>query len=166
MRQTASAKEKSMATATMVNTTEDMIQKDKADVLELIASMARARYDKSARGIAAPYVRDAAIFSLAPPLVHRGIDVEETQTWLDTWATPIAIEPRDFSVTIAGDHAFAHGYMRMQGRKRGADHDVNFWMRETLCLEREDGGWRIVHEHTSVPFYMDGSSRPAFDLEP
>ena len=23
-----------------------------------------------------------------------------------------------------------------------------------------------VHEHTSVPFYMDGSLRPAFDLEP
>ena len=66
----------------------------------------------------------------------------------------------------AGDTAFAHGYMRMTGRKKGADHDVDFWMRETLCLARNGAGWRIVHEHTSVPFYMDGSSRPAFDLEP
>jgi hypothetical protein len=24
----------------------------------------------------------------------------------------------------------------------------------------------IVHEHASVPFYMDGSNRPAFDLTP
>jgi ketosteroid isomerase-like protein len=39
-------------------------------------------------------------------------------------------------------------------------------MRETVCLLREDGQWKIVHEHTSVPFYMDGSLRPAFDLEP
>jgi ketosteroid isomerase-like protein len=39
-------------------------------------------------------------------------------------------------------------------------------MRETLCLAREGDGWTIVHEHTSVPFYMDGSNRPAFDLEP
>jgi ketosteroid isomerase-like protein len=39
-------------------------------------------------------------------------------------------------------------------------------MRETLCLEREADSWRIVHEHTSVPFYMDGSMRPAFDLKP
>jgi ketosteroid isomerase-like protein len=62
--------------------------------------------------------------------------------------------------------AFAHGYMRMQGRKKGAEHDANFWMRETLCLAREGNGWKIVHEHTSVPFYMDGSNRPAFDLEP
>jgi ketosteroid isomerase-like protein len=155
-----------MATATMVNTTQDTIQKDKSDVLELIAGMAKARFDKNARAIAAPYAGDAAIFSLAPPLLHRGIDLEGTQAWLDTWATPITIEPRGFNVTIAGDNAFAYGYMRMQGRKQGAHHDVNFWMRETLCLEREGGEWRIVHEHTSVPFYMDASTRPAFDLEP
>lgn len=40
-------------------------------------------------------------------------------------------------------------------------------MRETLCLERQGSGeWKIVHEHTSVPFYMDATLRPAFDLEP
>jgi len=43
---------------------------------------------------------------------------------------------------------------------------VDFWMRETLCLERAAGTWRIVHEHASVPFYMDGSLRAAFDLRP
>ena len=53
------------------------------------------------------------------------------------------------------------------GRKKGADHDVDFWMRETLCLARDnEAGWKIVHEHTSVPFSMDGSNRAAFDLEP
>ena len=150
-----------MATATMMTTTQD-----KAAVLELIAGMAKARYEKNARAIAAPYAADAAIYNLAPPLVHRGIDLAETQAWLDTWEGPITIEPRDFVVRVSGDMAFAHGYMRMQGRKKGAEHDANFWMRETLCLAREGNGWTIVHEHTSVPFYMDGSNRPAFDLEP
>jgi ketosteroid isomerase-like protein len=151
-----------MATATLIDTT----QRDKATVLELIAGMAKARYEKNAGAIAAPYATDAAIYNLAPPLVHHGIDLAETQAWLDTWDGPITIEPRDFEVTIAGDTAFCFGYMRIQGRKKGADRDADFWMRETLCLEREEEGWRIVHEHTSVPFYMDGSSRPAFDLEP
>jgi ketosteroid isomerase-like protein len=149
-----------MATATM-NT-----MQDKAGVLDVIAGMAKARYEKNALAIAAPYARDATIFNLAPPLTHRGIDVEETRAWLETWDGPITIEPRDFNVTIAGDTAFAYGYMRMQGRKKGADHEVNFWMRETLCLERRGDGWTIVHEHTSVPFYMDAATRPAFDLEP
>ena len=151
-----------MATATLIDTT----QRDKAAVLELIAGMAKARYERNARAIAVPYAKDAAIYNLAPPLVHHGIDLEETQAWLDTWDGPITIEPRDFEVTIAGDTAFCHGYMRMQGRKKGADHDANFWMRETLCQVREGNAWRIVHEHTSVPFYMDASTRPAFDLEP
>jgi ketosteroid isomerase-like protein len=151
-----------MATATLIDTT----QRDKATVLELIAGMAKARYEKNARAIAAPYATDAAIYNLAPPLVHHGIDPEETQAWLDTWDGPITIEPRDFEVTISGDAAFCFGYMRMEGRKKGADHDANFWMRETLCLVREGNAWRIVHEHTSVPFYMDASTRPAFDLEP
>ena len=35
-----------------------------------------------------------------------------------------------------------------------------------MALRREENGWQIVHEHVSVPFYMDGSLRPAFDLQP
>jgi PhnB protein len=69
-------------------------------------------------------------------------------------------------VTVSGDLAVCHGYLRMQGKKKGAGNGVNFWMRETLCLERRQDQWHIVHEHTSVPFYMDGSLRPAFDLKP
>jgi ketosteroid isomerase-like protein len=150
-----------MASVTMMPT-----KQDEADVLDLIAGMAKARYEKNASAIAAPYANQAAIYNLAPPLIHHGVDINETQAWLDTWAGPITIEPRGFVVTIAGDTAFAYGYMPMQGRKKGADHDVNFWMRETLCLQRTDDAWRIVHEHTSVPFYMDATTRPAFDLEP
>jgi ketosteroid isomerase-like protein len=54
----------------------------------------------------------------------------------------------------------------MDGNKKGVDQRVSFWMRETLCLLRKGEAWQIVHEHTSVPFYMDGSLRPAFDLQP
>jgi PhnB protein len=39
-------------------------------------------------------------------------------------------------------------------------------MRMTMILERVNGAWKVVHEHSSVPFYMDGSLRPAFDLKP
>jgi hypothetical protein len=28
------------------------------------------------------------------------------------------------------------------------------------------GKWAIVHEHVSVPFYMDGSYKAAIDLKP
>ncbi len=139
---------------------------DKAAILAVIDGMAKARFEKNAWAIAASYTPDAAIFNLAPPLVHHGIDIDETQEWLDTWDGPIRIDPRDFEITVRGDLAFCHGYMRITGNKKGVEKTVSFWMRETLCLERNGNSWRVVHEHTSVPFYMDGSSRPAFDLEP
>jgi ketosteroid isomerase-like protein len=145
---------------------QDQATKEKADILAVIDGMKQARHEKDVHHLAAPYGADAAIFNLAPPLVHRGIDIAETQTWLDSWEGPIEITPQDFEVCVSGDIAFCYGYMRMDGIKKGVDHPVSFWMRETLCLERRGEEWRIVHEHTSVPFYMDASLRPAFDLKP
>lgn len=151
-----------MTTATVTDT----LLQDKAAILDVINSMTKARYAKDVRALAGPYSDNAAIFSLAPPLIHRGIHLAETQAWFDTWDGPIEIETRDFEITVAGDTAFCHGYMRLAGNKKGVEPRVSFWMRETLCFAREEDEWKIIHEHTSVPFYMDGSSRPAFDLQP
>ena len=149
-----------MTTATMQATREE------AAILDLIAGMAQARFNKDAAAIVAPYAADAAVYNLAPPLRHHGANQAQTQAWLDTWEGPITIEPRDFQVTVSGDTAVAWGYMRMQGTKIDPPAKPDFWMRETLVFERRGGGWTIVHEHTSVPFYMDASTRPAFDLQP
>jgi len=154
-----------MATATL-NTTGVASAKDEADIRALVEGMLRANHDKDADAFAAPFAPDAAVFNLAPPLVHHGIDLQEKRDWYDSWATPVDLESRDLKVTVSGDLSFCYGYLRMRGTKKGTEYGVDFWMRETLCLERIGGGWKIVHEHTSVPFYMDGTLRPAFDLKP
>ena len=135
-------------------------------VLAVIENLRQALLDKNVAQFAAQFAPGAAIFNLAPPLTHHGIDKEEKQTWFESWSTPIELEPRDFKVTISGNLAVCYGFLRMAGTKRGAPSAVNFWMRETVCLERQGSGWHIVHEHSSVPFYMDASTRPAFDLQP
>jgi ketosteroid isomerase-like protein len=139
---------------------------DEASILKLIATLHQAHHDKSPEAIAAPFAPHAVIYDLEPPLMHDGISVERKRAWLATWDSPIGLELCNFKLTIDGDHAFGHGYLRMSGAKKGVDKPVSFWMRETLCFERVHGAWRIVHEHTSVPFYMDESLRPAFDLRP
>jgi ketosteroid isomerase-like protein len=35
-----------------------------------------------------------------------------------------------------------------------------------LGFRKIDGKWAIAHEHSSVPFYMDGSYKAAVDLKP
>jgi ketosteroid isomerase-like protein len=154
-----------MATAALIDHREQTL-KDEAEIRAVIARLHQAHHDKDVQAIAASYATDAAIFNLAPPLSHQGINLKEKQAWLDSWDGPIEIEPSDLSITISGDIAFCYGYLRMTGNPKSAPQRVDFWMRETLCLNREAGSWRIVHEHASVPFYMDGSLRPAFDLKP
>jgi ketosteroid isomerase-like protein len=51
----------------------------------------------------------------------------------------------------------------MRGRQGGEDQDL--WFRTTMCLRKINARWRIVHDHSSVPFYMDGSYRAAVDLK-
>ncbi|HEY5006906.1 MAG TPA: nuclear transport factor 2 family protein [Caulobacteraceae bacterium] len=144
----------------------DASAKDEAAIRLIIDAIIKAHHDKDAAAIAAPYALDAALYDLAPPLCHQGHDLKDVQAWLDTWDGPIENEARDFKFEIAGDLAFGHGYFRLAGMKKGSDQPISFWMRATMALRRDNGRWRIVHEHTSVPFYMDGSLKPAFDLEP
>jgi ketosteroid isomerase-like protein len=142
------------------------VSRDEADIRELIAGIHRAHHDKDAASITAPYAQDAAVFNLAPPLSHHGVDVQEEQAWLESWEGPIDCESRDLRITVNGDFAFGHGFYRLAGTPKAAGRPIAFWMRATVCLERREGASQIVHEHTSVPFHMDGSLRPAFDLQP
>lgn len=155
-----------MTTATLNAPVSTSVSTDEAAIHAVVEAMRRANHDKNAALFAAQFTPDAVIYNLAPPLVHHGVDVKEKQAWLDSWSTPVDIDARDLDITVSGDFAFCHGYLRMTGTKKGAEGAVRFWMRETLCLERKGSGWQIVHEHTSVPFYMDGTLRPAFDLKP
>lgn len=155
-----------MTTATLDQSHIEQTTRDESAIHSLIARMSKAHHDKSVAAITDIYAPGAAIYSLAPPLIHKGLDPAEKQAWFDTWDGPITIEPRDFHITVSGDTAFAYGYMRLAGNKIGVEKPISFWMRETICLQRNQVTWRIVHEHTSVPFYMDETLRPAFDLQP
>ena len=151
-----------MSTATL----QVQSSRDGADIRALIESVHKAHHNKNAAAIVAPYAQDAVVFNLAPPLSRRGMELEEKKAWLDTWEGPIDCESRDLNITVSGDFAFCHGFYRLGGTPKSAGRPISFWMRATVCLLRTEGAWRIVHEHTSVPFYMDGSLRPALDLKP
>jgi len=137
---------------------------DEAAIRALIESIDRGLHRKDLAAITAPYAKDALIFDLAPPLSHR-IDAGELGAWLDSWEGPVERESRDLDITVGGDLAFCTGFFRVSATPRAGGHAA-WWMRATLCLQRDGGDWRIVHEHTSVPFRMDGSFQAAVDLEP
>jgi ketosteroid isomerase-like protein len=132
----------------------------------LLERLRRAHRDKDAMAIAGCFTPTAVVCDLAPPLSHCGIGLAEKQSWLDSWDGPITLEPYGGSLTVDGCLAVYHGYTRISGIKRPANTLVDFWKRDTFCLRRDKADWLIAHHHTSVPLYMDGSLRPAFDLTP
>jgi ketosteroid isomerase-like protein len=85
--------------------------------------------------------------------------------WFPTFQGPIGYEVRDLSITAGDDVAFCRSLNRISGtRTDGEETDV--WVRTTIGCRKVDGRWLIVHEHASVPLYMDGSDRAATDLKP
>lgn len=137
---------------------------DRAEIEALLQQLVRAHEDHDAGAIAGAYTPDAVIYDLAPPLGRRGMDRDSIAAWLDGWEGPIRLGSRDVDLVIDGNLAFASSLNRMQGRQGGESQDM--WYRTTLCLRKSDEQWRIACDHSSVPFYMDGSYRAAVDLNP
>jgi uncharacterized protein (TIGR02246 family) len=137
---------------------------DRAEIQAVLQQLARAHAEHDADAISDSYAPDAVIYDLAPPLGRRGMDRDNIAAWLAGWEGPIQIDSRDIDLAVDGNLAFVSALNRMRGRQGGEDQDM--WYRTTLCLRKADGRWRIVCDHASVPFYMDGSYRAAVDLKP
>ena len=138
---------------------------DEAAIRSVIEGWAAALRAKDAAGVVRHQGPGFVHFSLAPPLLTNEEDAPWLDAWFATWRGPIGYELHEPSVTVGGDVAFSHSLNRMRGTKTdGAQPDL--WFRHTLCFRKIGAAWKIVHEHASVPFYMDGSFRAAVDLAP
>ncbi|MFN3512041.1 MAG: YybH family protein [Phenylobacterium sp.] len=141
---------------------------DEAQIRAVLDALAQAICEKDAAAAAAAYATDAVICDLAPPLsrsVSPDANREILEGWFATWRGPIGYETREVGVTKSGHLAVTRGFLRIHGTKADGERP-DVWARQTLVLRKLGGAWRIVHEHTSVPFYMDGSLKAAVDLQP
>ncbi|MGH8604206.1 MAG: YybH family protein [Gammaproteobacteria bacterium] len=147
--------------------TEESKANNDAQIREVIGSWAKTVRAKDVEGAMACLTPDILTFDLAPPLQHEGLEVirKSLEEWLPTWDGPIGLEIRDLRVTADRDVAFCTSLQRMSGTKTDGEKP-DLWLRPTMCLQKIDGTWRIAHEHTSTPFYMDGSNKAALDLKP
>jgi uncharacterized protein YndB with AHSA1/START domain/ketosteroid isomerase-like protein len=138
---------------------------DQEKIRAIFGDHTNALFGKSVDLAVKHFADDLVSYDLDPPLEHAGPGRQRLQDWFDTWDGPIAWAMRDTHVDVGGDTAFAYGLGHMTGTsKDGAK--VDLWARVTVGLNRRDGVWKITHQHTSVPFLMDGSFKAAVDLKP
>ncbi len=138
---------------------------ERNNIIALCQRLRQAHRDKDADAIVGCYTDDALIYSLAPPLSSRGLSRDDTRAWLATWDGPVTIDAADVDVVVDGDIAWAAALSRMRGVKTDGE-EVDLWFRTTMCFRRRGSEWQIVHDHSSTPFYMDGTFRAAVDLAP
>lgn len=130
----------------------------------LCQRLGQAHHDKDADAIIGCYAPDAIIYSLAPPLKDK-IDRNGMAAWLATWNGPIEVDAQDVDLVVSDRLAWSTALNRIRGTKTdGTKEDI--WFRTTMCFRKSHGEWRIVHDHASTPFYMDGSLKAAVDLKP
>lgn len=142
---------------------------DVEQIQTVVKDVEAAMEAKDVDRLLARYTADAVTFDLAPPLRRAGqaaLDAEGLAAWLAGFDGPVHYAVVDLEVTAGEDVAFCHALNRMASTPNGSPEGFVMWFRMTAGLRKEDGRWRIAHEHTSTPFHMDGSFRAATDLEP
>ena len=139
-----------------------------AKIRALIDNWVNALRAKDADGVVSQYAADSVKFILAPPLQYtrdNPFGRKALEEWFSSFQGPPGYELRDLNITTGDDVAFCHSLNRMMATTTDGGN-VDLWFRESLGFRKIDGKWAITHEHSSVPFYMDGSYRAAVDLKP
>ncbi|HSE40643.1 MAG TPA: SgcJ/EcaC family oxidoreductase [Acidobacteriota bacterium] len=140
---------------------------NEAQIRALVEQWVSAVREKNVEAILSLYAKDALFFDLAPPLRYSGIQAyrKSLEDWFRTFEVGVDYEIRDLRIIASDDVAFTDSLNHMTG-KRTDGEDTDVWLRATIGFRKIDGKWLVVHEHVSVPFYMDGSYRAAVDLKP
>jgi ketosteroid isomerase-like protein len=114
----------------------------------------------------AVYTADVIYFDLVPPFAYTGAAALRSRfiDWFGRWESPIGQHVDHLRVIAADDVAIAFMLIEATGTLKGG-RSVKYWVRTSNGLQLTGDGWRIAHEHVSLP--VDMATRSAvLDLVP
>jgi ketosteroid isomerase-like protein len=135
---------------------------DKQQITDLEHGLIAATNTKNVDGMMSYYdgTDRLIIFDAIPPLKYSG-----TAAWrknLEGFVAaynPGILEITQLEIVNDGKIGYAHSIQRFTGTDKSGKK-VEMAFRVTDCLEKENGKWKIVHEHNSMP--IDYASGRAF----
>ncbi len=123
------------------------------EIEELLDRYAAAARAKDVDALVALYADDVEVFD-AWAWSHRGLDAWRAvvEGWFGSVGDDvIAVTFDEVATRSAGDGAAAHMIVRYAGESPAGEELRSLENRMTWALERRDGTWRVVHEHSSAP---------------
>jgi ketosteroid isomerase-like protein len=126
---------------------------------QLIEARVAAVAAKDVETLVAQYAEDVTLFDALGPLRDTGRDVERRRLreWFVGYRSAIDLRIRDLEVVADDDVAFAHYLFQVKGTMTDGT-EVDMAVRSTVGFRRGEDGWKIVHEHSSVPFTPTGTA--------
>lgn len=121
-----------------------MSQVDETQIRSMLEAWAQAVRDIDMDGILANHTEDIVMFDVPVPLQSRGMDAYR-KTW-DLFfqyskGGPDSFNLIEIEISAGDDVAFAHGILGIEQTR----------LRLTVGLRKQNGQWRIAHEHHSYP---------------
>lgn len=111
--------------------------------------------DKNIEDLLRLHTSNVEAFDLMPPFKYSGKELlrDRIDHWFKSYDGEIKFKFNDIHVESGEELSICHALIKTSGRlKNGEKSDM--WTRSTLGLKKEEGQWRIFHEHTSEPIDM------------
>ncbi len=145
---------------------ENKTNSDEAQIRAIIYERVEGVNHKDVNALIANHAPDAAIFDVLDPLHYEGVEQvkERAESWLSGYESAIGFEVRDLQITSGETVAFCRYLYHVTGTLKSKD-EISMWVRATVCFQKIDGEWKIVHEHDSVPFNVE-TGKASLNLKP
>ena len=124
---------------------------DERALRQLIADWSSAARRRDYEGVMAHHAPNILMFDVPPPFQSEGLEAYR-RTWdllFGSLADPPTFDFSDIRVTAGTDLAFATAHGKCLSNEKGAVTETHF--RLTMCFQKHDREWLVVHEHHSVP---------------
>ena len=139
---------------------------DRSEVKVLLEEWSDAIRRKDIERLMTVYALEIVYFDCVAPLQIVGHEAvrQNFLRWFEMWEGPIGIEIRDQKITQERNLAAAYMMHRTYGTLT-AGKQVDYWLRVSVLGKKSSSGWRLTHEHVSVPIdFAKGTA--LMDLQP
>ncbi len=126
---------------------------DEATIRQLVESWRAALCARDLDRLMEHYAEDVLFFDAVPPYQHRGAAAYRAawEACFPYLPQKLGAELADVGITVSGDLAVMHCLNRLLNDETKKAATCG-WVRVTVCYQRQAEGWKVVHEHVSVPF--------------
>lgn len=128
-------------------------------ISDLLANWTLAVRAKDVAAITRLYHADIVAFDAIAQLQFKGIDAYRAhwQRCMEFCSGESLFELHQLKVQAKGQLAFSHSLNHCGGANEKGEMQ-RCWMRATQCWQHDSNGWKIVHEHYSMPFDMENGT--------